>query len=232
MTKRFACAVRALVAVAILAGLMPGSVSAQRSRWQMSQSADVRLGVRDYENRAGGLVVLFVVKGPDGREYRTEKRSSDVGDWLYASFPEDFRADAQPGRYAWVGVVDGAVVARGAFEYKTRFEVRVSSPADATGGATGPPDDVQRRARIAKAQADVRSIASAVSLYAAHMGVLPRSLRNLTQSTRNRSGQTSGPVLRAVPDPPRGWTPYAYSATAEGMFTVESSGDGTTARVP
>src|SRR5438093_13704257 len=33
--------------------------------------------------------------------------------------------------------------------------------------------NVQRRARIAKAQADARSIASAISIYSAHMGTIP-----------------------------------------------------------
>src|SRR2546423_14226792 len=35
--------------------------------------------------------------------------------------------------------------------------------------------NVQQRARIAKAQADARALASAVSIYGAHMGVLPAS---------------------------------------------------------
>src|SRR5437016_5417584 len=35
--------------------------------------------------------------------------------------------------------------------------------------------NVQARARIAKAQADSRALASAVSIYAAHMGSLPAS---------------------------------------------------------
>src|SRR2546425_10077837 len=35
--------------------------------------------------------------------------------------------------------------------------------------------NVQARARIAKAQADARALASAVSIYAAHMGVVPPS---------------------------------------------------------
>src|SRR5438046_10017379 len=34
--------------------------------------------------------------------------------------------------------------------------------------------NVQSRARIAKAQADARALASSVSIYAAHMGHLPR----------------------------------------------------------
>ncbi|HJT93780.1 MAG TPA: prepilin-type N-terminal cleavage/methylation domain-containing protein, partial [Mycobacterium sp.] len=33
--------------------------------------------------------------------------------------------------------------------------------------------NVQARARVAKAQADARTLATAVSIYAAHMGTLP-----------------------------------------------------------
>ena len=40
--------------------------------------------------------------------------------------------------------------------------------------------NVQARARIAKAQADARALASAISIYAAHMGVVPTSLNVLT----------------------------------------------------
>jgi prepilin-type N-terminal cleavage/methylation domain-containing protein len=36
--------------------------------------------------------------------------------------------------------------------------------------------NVQQRARIAKAQADSRALASAASIYGAHMGVIPTSL--------------------------------------------------------
>src|SRR5262245_59316629 len=40
--------------------------------------------------------------------------------------------------------------------------------------------NVQSRARVAKAQADSRTLASAVSLYNAHMGTLPAALTDLT----------------------------------------------------
>jgi len=91
---------------------------------------------------------------------------------------------------------------------------------------------IQRRARIAKAQADVRAIASAVSIYAAHMVATPTALREITSPSRNSRGQTSGPFLSTVPTPPPGWTPYTYTPGEDGSFTVESSGDGTTVRVP
>src|SRR5437870_11577019 len=46
--------------------------------------------------------------------------------------------------------------------------------------------NVQARARIAKAQADSRTLASAVSMYTAHMGVLPAKLGLLTAVATNR----------------------------------------------
>ena len=40
--------------------------------------------------------------------------------------------------------------------------------------------NVQARARLAKAQADARALASAVSIYSAHMGNIPTALTQLT----------------------------------------------------
>src|SRR5713101_5291717 len=50
--------------------------------------------------------------------------------------------------------------------------------------------NVQARARIAKAQADTRAIASAVSIYSAHCGGLPdnSSAATTCPSTSNQSG--------------------------------------------
>jgi len=92
--------------------------------------------------------------------------------------------------------------------------------------------NVQRRARIAKAQADVRAIASAVSIYAVFTGAPPNSLGDLVVPARNVRGQTSGAFLASIPEPPRGWTAYTYVAGPGDTFAIESSGDGTTVRVP
>ena len=82
--------------------------------------------------------------------------------------------------------------------------------------------NVQARARIAKAQADTRAIASAVSIYSAHCGGLPSSGSTatdcptatgqngalptvlLTQQT-NAQNQIGGPFLNASPRLPAGW---------------------------
>jgi type IV pilus assembly protein PilA len=94
--------------------------------------------------------------------------------------------------------------------------------------------NVQARARIAKAQADARALASSVSIYGAHMGVLPTALADLTVVATNTQGQTAGPFMANVPPPPAGWTsPYAYTAsTASGTFNISAAGDSTSVSLP
>jgi type II secretion system protein G len=92
--------------------------------------------------------------------------------------------------------------------------------------------NIQARARIAKAQADVRSLASAVTMYSAHMGNNPPDLTALTHTVANAQGQTAGPFMAAIPSAPAGWSSYAYNSSTDGTFTISASGDNTTARVP
>jgi type II secretion system protein G len=91
---------------------------------------------------------------------------------------------------------------------------------------------VQARTRIARAQADVRTIASAATMYSAHMGNIPAALTDLTVNTTNAQGFTAGPFLGAVPTQPAGWAAYSYATAANGTFTVSTTGDTTTVRVP
>jgi type II secretion system protein G len=94
-------------------------------------------------------------------------------------------------------------------------------------------NNVQARARIAKAQADIRSMASAVTVYAAHVGNNPTALALLTASASNGLGQTAGPFMAAIPSPPTGWsTPYDFATAAGGFFTISATGDGVTASAP
>ena len=111
--------------------------------------------------------------------------------------------------------------------------------------------NVQQRARIAKAQADTRAIASAVSIYSAHCGGLPDNAATttvcpvstaaangalptvlLTQQT-NSQNQVGGPFLNSVPTLPAGWagsgSSYKYSQTTTGTFMLCGSGDNTAA---
>jgi len=96
--------------------------------------------------------------------------------------------------------------------------------------------NVQQRARIAKAQADARALASAVSIYGAHMGSLPTSgaggLTALTTAVTNGQGQVAGPFMASVPPPPSGWIAYVYTATTAGTFSISSNGDSTTVSLP
>jgi type II secretion system protein G len=98
--------------------------------------------------------------------------------------------------------------------------------------------NVQTRARIAKAQADTRTLASAVSIYTAHMGSLPAALTALTAQATNGLNQVAGPFMGSIPVPPPGGSPawgasYTYTPNAAaGTFTVSATGDSTTVTVP
>ena len=93
--------------------------------------------------------------------------------------------------------------------------------------------NVQARARTAKAQADPRALASAVSMFQAHMGALPAALGDLSQATVNAQAQSAGPFMASVPAAPTGWVAYGYVPNAAaGTFTLTSNGDGTTVSLP
>jgi len=106
--------------------------------------------------------------------------------------------------------------------------------------------NIMARARIAKAQADTRSVASAVAIYSAHCGGLPSQAATtdcpvtalavdgalppalLTQQT-NAQQQIGGPFLNSLPTLPAAWTgsglSYRYIATTVGQYKLCGSGD-------
>ncbi len=92
--------------------------------------------------------------------------------------------------------------------------------------------NVQARARLAKAQADARTLASAVSMYSFHMGTLPAALTDLLSVVSNTYGQTAGPFMASIPPGPIGWGSYTYNSTASGTFTLSNSGDSTSVSLP
>jgi general secretion pathway protein G len=94
--------------------------------------------------------------------------------------------------------------------------------------------NVQARARIAKAQADIRALASAVSMFAAHTGSLPTDMSQLTVQTANPQGQNAGPFMGAIPVTPAGWSAtYSFSPNAAlGTFTISAAGDSTSVSMP
>ena len=92
--------------------------------------------------------------------------------------------------------------------------------------------NVQARARLAKAQADARALASAISIYSAHMGTLPGALTDLTSVVTNTQGQVGGPFMASIPSGPSGWGSYTYTSAASGVFSVSNSGDSTSVTLP
>jgi len=93
--------------------------------------------------------------------------------------------------------------------------------------------NVQARARLAKAQADARALASAVSIYSAHMGTIPTLLTQLTTASTNAQNQVAGPFMASIPSGPTGWGSYAYTPVATaGTFTITNSGDSTSVSLP
>jgi general secretion pathway protein G len=91
--------------------------------------------------------------------------------------------------------------------------------------------NVQSRSRMAKAQADTRTMASAVGAFQAHMGQMPAALADLTVAQTNASGQVGGPFMAADPAPPAGWT-YSYATGGPNGYTITASGDSTTITCP
>jgi hypothetical protein len=63
------------------------------------------------------------------------------------------------------------------------------------------------------------------------MGTLPTALTDLTPAAVNGLGQSAGPFVALVPQPPMGGTPpwaaYACVSSAVGTLSVTGSGDGT-----
>src|SRR5436190_1539822 len=69
--------------------------------------------------------------------------------------------------------------------------------------------NVQARALIAKAQADARTIASAATIYGAHMGNLPTAAGDFLAVVTNAQQQSAGPFFGAWPLLPGNRAPAA-----------------------
>jgi type IV pilus assembly protein PilA len=100
--------------------------------------------------------------------------------------------------------------------------------------------NIQQRARIARAQADARTLGSAVSMYSATFGTLPGALTALT-AVATIGGVTGGPFMRVIPTLPTGGSPawsgasatqYSYTTGTDGTYTISATGDGTSVTVP
>lgn len=94
-------------------------------------------------------------------------------------------------------------------------------------------ESLSTKGRLTKAQSEVRTIATAVSIFEGHMGTLPPNLNALTVPAVNPAGMLAGPFLAAVPTPPGWmWTPYVYVPLPDGRFTITTSGEGITVTFP
>ena len=94
--------------------------------------------------------------------------------------------------------------------------------------------NVQTRARIAKAQADTRTLASAVSIYTAHMGTLPTALTDLTSVVTElaRSAARPLPGLRYPAAPGRLGCVRLHRHRPPVPSPSRDSGDGTSVSLP
>ena len=92
---------------------------------------------------------------------------------------------------------------------------------------------VQTRARVAKAQADARTLASAATAYSGFTGFLPVQLTDLTASVSNAQGAWAGPFIDPLPSrPSSAWSDYLYATGGNGTFTISAYGEGATVSVP
>ncbi|HXJ80450.1 MAG TPA: prepilin-type N-terminal cleavage/methylation domain-containing protein [Candidatus Methylomirabilis sp.] len=94
--------------------------------------------------------------------------------------------------------------------------------------------NLQARARVAKAQADARTIAGAVVVYSAHTGVMPGAITDLTSQVSNNQGVVAGPFLAGTIAAPQTWDSYQYTDNGDGTFSVSSSSsaDGASVKSP
>jgi prepilin-type N-terminal cleavage/methylation domain-containing protein len=94
--------------------------------------------------------------------------------------------------------------------------------------------NIQVVARVAKAQADVRTLASATAVYAAHAGVYPASLNDLViASTVN--GKAVPASMSQLPPPPLNWTAYVLTPLTGGTtfrITTSSVKDNKAVSIP
>ena len=107
------------------------------------------------------------------------------------------------------------------------------------------------KARVAKGQADLQSVATALSSFGAHCGDVPATgafagggtaatcaaavaltgIQPLTTAVTDANGLSAGPFFGSVPTPPGGWT-YTYVRNGVGNYTLTATGDSTTVTRP
>ena len=101
--------------------------SVERGYWQYSVGTEenvVKLSIRDKGGHVGGYRAVFVVTGPDKREYSSAKNGSGTAE-VAASFPRDFGAEWTKGVYSWSCAIGGRRILQGSFEYCTSCQIRL-----------------------------------------------------------------------------------------------------------
>jgi hypothetical protein len=99
---------------------------ARQIQWQWSESASVRIGVRDKNDDLRGYEATFVVTA-ERTGKRWERKIKVEGDnFGYLHFPDDFAAfdwATNATRFNWTCTVGGRVVVRGRFVLATTGEL-------------------------------------------------------------------------------------------------------------
>ncbi len=99
----------------------------ERGFWQYSVDTgqdSVKLAIRDKEGQVGTYRAVFVVIGPDKRQYSSAKDGSGTAE-VAASFPRDFDGAWTRGVYTWDCTIGGRRIVQGSFEYCTSCQIRL-----------------------------------------------------------------------------------------------------------
>ena len=78
--------------------------------------------------------------------------------------------------------------------------------------------NIQARARLAKAQADARTLASAVVVFSAHVGALPAALTDLDRAPPSSAASPPAPSSTRFRLRRPAGAPYTYASAAGGTF--------------
>ncbi len=92
--------------------------------------------------------------------------------------------------------------------------------------------NMQARARVAKAQSDIRNVATAVAAYMAHTGNLPNAMTDLTVAVTNAQNISGGPFMANTPTVPSAAWGYGYTSSTAGTFVVSATGEGQSLSAP
>ena len=85
--------------------------------WQLSETPQMEMGVRDKFGTLGGYVATFVVRGPKQQKAKTTVHVKG-DEFKSVRFPEDFPGYVETnGKFKWVCLVQGKAVVSGAFSF-------------------------------------------------------------------------------------------------------------------